>query len=146
MDYAELLRLYFDRSNALQWLWTLYVLVIGGLLAISSFRRQANRLLTVLITVLYCCFAYKNLGAIRDLTWQREAILQTIRATPHDGSSTGSQQARSMIEPTLVTSPYPGVRNFHIACDVLTIAALWTMERRRRIAAKKGMSLESAAG
>jgi len=32
MKYAELTQLYFDRSNALQWYWTIYVLVIGGLL------------------------------------------------------------------------------------------------------------------
>ena len=32
MKYDQLIQLYFERSNALQWYWTLYVVVIGGLL------------------------------------------------------------------------------------------------------------------
>ena len=35
MSYSELIQLYFERSTALQWYWTIYVVVIGGLLAFS---------------------------------------------------------------------------------------------------------------
>jgi len=130
MTYGELLRLYFDRSNALQWYWTLYVIVIGGLLAFSSLRKQADPLTGVLVTVLYCCFAYKNLGAIRDTTMQRLAVVESIRQF-HPSGSDASLDSRDRIEPTLVTPAYEGIRTFHTACDVLTVAALWGMEWRR---------------
>jgi hypothetical protein len=133
MSYGELIRLYFERSNALQWYWTVYVVVIGGLLAFSSLRQRPDLLTAVLVTVLYCFFAYKNLGAIRDVTMQRLAVLELIKQTPAVGSaSTQSPQALQALQDTLVAPDYAGVRNFHIASDLLTIAAVWAMEWRRR--------------
>lgn len=146
MSYGELIRLYFDRSNALQWYWTLYVVVIGGLLAISSFRRRTDRLLTVLVTVLYCFFAYKNLGAIQDASDQRTAILQSIRHVAMNGTDSPNRELRDRLEPTLVSPSSPSIRNFHVVCDLLTIAALWTMERRRRRLARELPTVIGAAG
>ena len=40
MNYSELIQLYFDRSTAMQNYWNLYVLVVGGILAFSSLRKQ----------------------------------------------------------------------------------------------------------
>ena len=42
MNYSELIQTYFERSVALQWYWTIYVLVIGGLLGFSSFRQRQS--------------------------------------------------------------------------------------------------------
>ena len=68
MNYHELIQAYFERSVALQWYWTVYVLVIGGVLGFSTFRQRPELVTTILVTVLYLGFAYKNLGAIRDVT------------------------------------------------------------------------------
>ena len=135
MRYAELINLYFERSNALQWFWTLYVVVIGGLLAFSSLRQRPDVVTAILVSVLYTFFAYKNLGAIRDATFQRYAVLGAIKqaptgGTPPDGVSVN--RVRELLEPTLEPPGYDGVRNFHIATDVLTLAAVWAMEWRRR--------------
>jgi hypothetical protein len=140
MTYAELIQLYFARSNALQWYWTVYVVVIGGLLAFSSLRQRPDTVTALLVTVLYVCFAYKNLGAIHDVTMERFAILSLIKETPPAGTtgpgSVGVDQLRDVVEPTLNPPGYPGVRNFHVACDALTVAALWAMEWRRWRAAR----------
>lgn len=132
MTFSDLVRLYFERSNALQWYWTLYVVVIGGLLAFSSLRKERDLVTTVLITVLYCCFAYKNLGAIHDVTVQRFAVLQAIKESSTSQNATDVQSVRGLLEPTMIAPAYEGVRNFHVASDLLTIAALWAMECRRR--------------
>jgi hypothetical protein len=132
MKYADLLNLYFDRSNALQWYWTLYVVIIGGLLAFSSLRKHPDLLTAVLVSVLYAFFAYKNLGAIRDTTEQRLAIFNSIKTAPPAAfEHADASPLRNTIEPTLTPPAYPGVRNFHIASDLLTLAALWAMEWRR---------------
>ena len=140
MDYGELVNLYFDRSNALQWYWTIYVVVIGGLLAFSSLRQRPDLYTAVLITVLYSFFAYKNLGAIRDVTGERHAILAAVKQyAPSPGTEAGQvQTVRALLEPTLAPPEYPGVRNFHVASDLLTILTLWAMEWRRVRATKRG--------
>jgi hypothetical protein len=131
MTYAQLVQLYFDRSNALQWYWTLYVVIIGGLLAFASLRKQPDRLTTLLVSVLFCLFAYKNLGAIGDVTAQRAAILDAAKLV-----QPGIPDAiTSLLTPTLINPDFAGIRSFHILCDILTVAAIWAMELRRRRAA-----------
>jgi hypothetical protein len=139
MRYSELIQLYFDRSNALQWYWTLYVVIVGGLLAFSSLRERKDALTGLLVSVLFACFAYKNCGAIGDVTAERHAILSAIKGyviTPTGGSNDdGAAEAmrlRDALQPTLDPPAWEGVRNFHITSDLLTLAALWAIEWRRR--------------
>jgi hypothetical protein len=131
MKYDQLLQLYFERSTALQNYWTLYVVVIGGLLAISNLRLRRDLLTVILVTILYSFFAYKNLGAIHDVTLQREATVTAIQM--YDARALTSDQlgTRQFVEPTLVHPEYDGIRNFHVTCDVLVVLMLWAMERRR---------------
>lgn len=124
MTYHDLLQHYFERSNALQNYWTLYVVVIGGLLAFSSIRQQGDRLTTLLVSILFSFFAFKNLDAIHDVTVQRFAVLESIKQLP--------ATAKNTIETTLTPPEFGGVRNFHITSAVLTLLALWSMERRRQ--------------
>ena len=58
---------------------TIYVVIVGGLLAFSSLQQRPDLATAILVTVLYVLFAYKNLGAIEDVTHERLAILQRIR-------------------------------------------------------------------
>ena len=134
MKYSELVQLYFERSNALQSYWTLYVVVIGGLLAFSSLRARRDLLTTAIVSVLYAFFAYKNLDAIHDTTVQRFATLHAMQEfVPAGPGAADVMLLRTALQPTLTPPEYEGVRNFHVASDLLTIAALWAMERRRWI-------------
>ena len=138
MKYDQLIQLYFERSTALQWYWTIYVLVIGGLLAYSSFRQTRDLITTALVTVLFSFFAYKNLDAIHDVTRERFATLELIKESAPTGPEAADvKRVRELLDPTLVlaTPDWEGVRNFHVVSDLLTIATLWAMERRRKKAA-----------
>ena len=132
MRYNELLQLYFERSNALQAYWTLYVVVLGGLLAVSSLNKQPSLPTTLLVTILYCLFAYKNLDAIRDTTLQRAATLQLIKES---GASAAAEpnvnEVRKLLEPTLLPASDRSVRLTHVFSDLVTVAAFWAMELRR---------------
>jgi hypothetical protein len=111
----------------------LYVVIIGGLLAFSSLRKQPDLTTTSLVGLLFLCFAYKNLGAIQDTTHNRAAVLQTImQYTPTSAESAALSTLRPALEPTLMSTDSRSVRNFHMFCDFLTIAALMAMELRRR--------------
>ena len=52
MKYNDLIQLYFERTTALQNYWTLYVVIVGGLLAFSSLRKQPAALTTLIVSIL----------------------------------------------------------------------------------------------
>lgn len=148
MTYADLIELYFDRDAALQWYWTLYVVVIGGMLAFSSMRKERDRTTTALITILFCLFAYKNHDAIDDTLRQRTAIQDSIQelvvATPDAQIS----KIDSRLKPTLLPPDYDGVRKFHPFIALMSVIALWAMELRRKrvaLAAEKKEAERTAA-
>src|SRR5438270_3537061 len=107
MSYSELIQLYFARSNALQWYWTLYVVVIGGLLAFSSLRQRKDLVTAILMTILYALFAYKNLGAIGDVTMERFAILSAMKQSASGAADVEAvHRLRDLLEPTLKPVTY----------------------------------------
>jgi hypothetical protein len=133
MNYNELIQLYFERATAMQSYWNLYVIIVGGLLAFSSMRKQPAALTTLIVSILFALFAFKNLDAMHDTTAQRFAVLDAIRQyDPATAAITVSKQVRDRLEPTLAPATFGSVQITHIGSDVLTIAALWAMEMRRR--------------
>jgi hypothetical protein len=133
MNYNELIQLYFERSNAMQQYWNLYVIIVGGVLAFSSLRKQPAAITTALVCILFALFAYKNLDAMYDTTRQRFATIEAIKQFDSSKTSNDSfKQTRDLLEPTLTPATYNSVRVTHVTSDILTIAALWAMEFRRR--------------
>ena len=133
MNYNDLIQLYFERSTAMQAYWNLYVLIVGGLLAFSSLRKQPAAITTLIVSVLFALFAYKNLDAMYDTTQQRFATIEAIKQFDASGTNAASlKQTRDLLEPTLTPATYGSVRATHVTSDVLIIAALWAMEFRRR--------------
>ncbi len=133
MNYNDLIQLYFERSVAMQSYWNLYVVVVGGLLAFSSLRKQPAPITTLIVSLLFALFAYENLDAMYDTTRQRFATIEAIQQVDSAGTSGGSlKQVRDLLEPTLTPATYGSVRTTHVISDLLTIAALWAMEFRRR--------------
>jgi hypothetical protein len=132
MNYNELIQLYFERSTAMQQYWNLYVIIVGGVLAFSSLRKQPAAITTALVCILFALFAYENLDAMKDTTAQRFATLEAIKQFDSAAAATPSRQVRDLLEPTLTPATFGSVKATHIISDLLTIAALWAMELRRR--------------
>ena len=133
MNYNELIQLYFERSNAMQQYWNLYVVIVGGVLAFSSLRKQPAAITTALVCILFALFAYNNLDAMKDTTAQRFATLEAIKQFDSGAAAAApSRQVRDLLEPTLTPATFGSVKVTHIISDLLTIAALWAMELRRR--------------
>jgi hypothetical protein len=132
MNYNELIQLYFERATAMQSYWNLYVVIVGGLLAVSSLRKQPAALTTLIVSILFGLFAFKNLDAMHDVTAQRFATLEAIKGFDAGGTAPTGQKVREQLEPTLTPASYGSVKVTHLTSDILTIAALWAMELRRR--------------
>ena len=129
MSYSELIQTYFERSVALQWYWTLYVVVIGGVCAFSTFRRHPELSTTAILTVLYLGFAYKNLSAIEATAEEREAVRLTALEHPEAGPTAADvKRLRDRLAPAMPEYSISGARYFHLFCDGLVIAFLWTKE------------------
>jgi hypothetical protein len=131
MNYNELIELYFERSNAMQQYWNLYVVIVGGVLAFSSLRKQPAAITTALVCILFALFAYENLDAMKDTTAQRFATIEAIKQFD-SGAGTPLKQVRDLLESTLTPATFGSVKVTHIVSDLLTIAALCAMELRRR--------------
>jgi len=117
----------------LQWYWTIYVLAIGGVLGFSTFRQRPELITTILVTILYAGFAYKNAGAIEATAQERQAILSAIKAFPESGPNAADiKHVRAKLEPQMPEYDIAGALYFHYACDLLTFAFLWAKEWRRR--------------
>ena len=132
MNYNELIQLYFERSNALQGYWNLYVVVVGGLLAFSSLRKQPAAITTLIVSVLFCLFAYENHDAIQVATGQRLATHEAISKFDPGAAAATAKPVRDVLEPTLTPASHGSVRITHLTSDILVLAGLWAMEFRRR--------------
>jgi hypothetical protein len=132
MKYDELIQLYFERSNALQGYWTLYVVIVGGILAFSSLRKMPAAMTTLIVSILFGLFAYENLDAIMTVTRQRHATLAAIRQMDPGSTAPEVKTVRDLLEPTLTPAAENAVQRTHLVSDVLTIIGLWAMELRRR--------------
>ena len=131
MKYDELIQLYFERSNALQGYWTLYVVIVGGVLAFSSLRKQSAAVTTLIVSILFGLFAYENMDAILTVTRQRHATLAAIKQADSNVAAE-IKPLRDLIEPTLTPAPESSTKRTHLVSDILTILGLWAMEFRRR--------------
>src|SRR5215472_6775971 len=116
MNYNDLIQLYFERSNAMQQYWNLYVIIVGGVLAFSSLRKQPAAITTALVCILFALFAYENLGAMHDTTAQRFATLDAIKQFDSGAAAAAapSKQVRELLEPTLKPATYNSVRTTHV--------------------------------
>src|SRR5256885_15532443 len=131
MKYTDLIQLYFERTTALQNYWTLYVVIVGGLLAFSSLRKQPAALTTLIVSILFGLFAYENLDAIKATATQRHATLAAIKQSDPGSPLPEISQVRLILEPTLNPASISSTQTTHLISDLLTIVGLWIMELRR---------------
>lgn len=132
MKYNDLIQLYFERTTALQNYWTLYVVIVGGLLAFSSLRKQPAALTTLIVSILFGLFAYENLDAIKATATQRHAALAALRQSDAGSTAPEIKPVRDLLEPTLKPASVSSTQTTHLVSDLLTIVGLWVMELRRR--------------
>src|SRR5437764_12933966 len=118
MNYNELIQLYFERSNALQGYWNLYVVVVGGLLAFSSLRKQPAIITTLIVSLLFGLLAYENHDAIQVATGQRLATHEAT--TKFDPGATGptAKPVRDGLEPTVTPASHTRVRTTQLTSDM----------------------------
>ena len=105
MNYNELIQLYFERSNAMQQYWNLYVVIVGGVLAFSSLRKQPAAITTTLVCILFALFAYENLGAMKDITAQRFATLEAIKQFDSGAAATTPSKQYAICSSRLLRLP-----------------------------------------
>lgn len=65
MNDHDLIELYFERGNAMQNYWNLYVVILGGVLAFSSLRKQPAPVTTALVCLLEPTLAPATRGSVK---------------------------------------------------------------------------------
>src|SRR3954470_862703 len=132
MKYNDLIQLSFKGTPALKIYWRFYVVIVGGLLAFSSLRKQPAALTTLVVSILFGLFAYENLDAIKATASQRLATLAAIKQSDAGSTAAEINPVRDLLEPTLNPATVSSTQTTHLISDVLTLVGLWVMELRRR--------------
>ena len=67
------------------------------------------------------------------LAEEREAVRAALIHYPDTGADAANVlRLRATLEPKIPAYDIAGARNFHLVCDLLTVAFLWAKEWRRR--------------
>jgi hypothetical protein len=125
METNDLLPMVFERFSAAQTLWNLYITVSLGLLMfiaavpVALNRRAARMVLSVAFVV----FAASNLGALREVTNQRIALVNlTI-------SKLGDTE-KGFITPNILNAPPVWVvAVFHLFWDAMVLICIWFLHK-----------------
>ena len=101
MEFKDLVTWYFERTNAMQTLWSIYVTIVLGLLGfLGSAKLKPPRLrILCILLIAFLGFAFVNCSALRSVTRQRETLVNLVRsAQPKErvnpnGSDSNSKQS-----------------------------------------------------
>jgi len=131
MEPKDLVSFYFERTNAMQVLWSFGLTVILGLLAFFGSIKPSPRTTRVaaILSLTFVGLAYVNLTGLLSVTRQRIAAAELIRSS-HSDTSPG-QAAITAIAQTLDPPTTVGVISLHIFADIFTLAAVWTLALRK---------------
>jgi hypothetical protein len=129
MKFSELVTLYFERFNAEQTLWGIYITIALGILAFFGTLRPSKKATTValLFSVGFVAFAFVNamaLGYVVNVRAKIYCVVQHYHA--HDSSE--DQAVIEKVKPT-VTELYSiwMLVIFHASCDLMVLAAIWRL-------------------
>ena len=129
MDFRDLVTLYFERTNAMQTLWSIYITIVLGLLGFVGTAKPRTAIV-VAMAIAFCGFAYVNCDALRSVTWQRNVVASLVRAESGKGDNS---DARLRIAGTLDPPSVRGVIAFHVLGDVLVLSAILFLGLKRTL-------------
>jgi hypothetical protein len=131
VEFKDLITLYFERSNALETLWTIYITVVVGLLAFlgSVKLRPPRRLVVGTLILAFAGFAWFNCDALRSVTRQRVAAAGLIRDLQR--SKPNDAQVEKLAN-TLDPSSEREVTASHAAVDAVAVAAFLMLASRKK--------------
>jgi hypothetical protein len=134
MDIKDALGFLFQRADATQTFWNLYLGVVTTILGLLTaakvdwFRREV----CIALTFVFALFAYSNFASLDAVRQQRASLVQAaVRAR-------GFQE--DIYRPVLDSVGPPGgaaLKVFHFVFDLFVVAAVWLVPflRRKRVLA-----------
>jgi len=111
----DILKALFERTDALNGYWNLYIGVSLGLLGLMASAKPftQRRPIKVLLTLAFLLFAYSNLDAIYHTNGQRRELIRLIEGT----YQAVANHAAPPSNPLLIA--------FHLVLDLLVVLCLW---------------------
>ena len=133
MKLQELVSLYFERTNAMQTLWSFYITIVLALLAFYASKDISPKTgLSVLITLAFIGFAIVNLDALKDVTSTRNKTRELILNYPCEKGDCASEELRHAL-PKMITPPSVGsVVVFHLLGDLMVVGGIWAIAFSKR--------------
>jgi hypothetical protein len=135
-DMKDLVSLYFERGNAMETLWGLYITIALGMLAFFGAATASVKryFLAVVLSLGFAGFALVNEDALHDVTWARSMIQQIIL---QKSVATAEERSLQDMVRAIPPSSVSEVRIFHFTVDAGVLIAIWgmTLGKQKRGAA-----------
>ena len=125
-EIKDLVSMYFERENAMQALWQIYVGIVLGLLAFVGAATNALKklYLPILLSIGFVGFAAVNGEAIHDVLKTRQMLADVVvNAKPSNAEDQGLIAiVKSLSLPSLASTMV-----FHVGADLCVLAAVWAL-------------------
>src|SRR5881396_726481 len=128
MDFKDVLNLFFERSNALQPLWSFYTTVVLALIAFFSAIKPSEKIRVgaVIFSIVFVVLAWANLDALLTVTRQRLAAVSLLKDTSKLSNVPDKAVVNALLgglEPSSVRRVVIG----HVAADFFVLAMIWML-------------------
>jgi hypothetical protein len=130
VDLKDLLSLSFERSSAMQVLWSIYITGALAMIALFGSLKPSRKLklLALALTLGFGIFAVVNAYALCVVRDQREALFTLVRSLKF-GNPSDLSAAKALISVLEVPSR-AGVLSLHIGADLLVFVSVWFLALR----------------
>lgn len=132
VKFNELVTMYFERFNAMQTLWGIYITIALGLLAFfGTASRPRKTFLAVVMSIGFAAFAVVNVMALSYVVETRTQLYGIIQSYPAAGAK-DEAAVMDQVKAT-VTPMYPvwGLILFHAVADCGVLASFWILNREK---------------
>jgi hypothetical protein len=129
---VDVLRMLFERGNAMQSFWGFYLTISIGLIAFFGNARRP-RILAVLLSLAFIAFATVNCDGMTDIAGQRSVLFNALQSGVRVEPASSSVLPRETTENLMEVSEPPtpkSVATFHVLADLGVLAAVWILTLR----------------
>jgi hypothetical protein len=127
--------MYFERTNAMQTLWTIYITIVLGILGfLGTVKLRTPRLLILLPLLLaFVAFAVVNCEALLSVTNQRNVAAELVRkASVAEPGTAFDAAVKEEISRSLDPPSVASVAWFHVSADLITLLTMVALGFRER--------------
>ena len=126
MSYNDLVSHFFNRSDAQQRFWPIWITVVGAIVAFLASRPTLGFWPLVVITATFCFFSATHLDAMLRVARQKTQIAEALKAfRTVPTSEAPALSVQDILQPALTASRPAKIIIFHVSGTLIAATSFW---------------------